>query len=441
MSNASNRTPVPRIHKLNLFHDLGYVPHPGQLAVHESKASRRVLACGVRWGKTKAAAMEGIAAALAPAERSIGWIVAPTYDLADRVFKEIEIAVLRSLRPYVVSLVESERRLVIRNLKGGLSEIRAKTADNPVSLLGEGLDWVIVDEAARLKPSIWNEHLSQRLLDKKGWALLISTPSGKGWFYEAFRRGQGRDPGYESWNCPSWSNPHLDKAQIEAERERLPERIFLQEYGAQFIEGAGSVFRYVRECATGELEPYSTNSERWYNGGLDLAKTEDFTVLVIGQERESGQDGKKRAHALFFDRFQRQDWAIQTGRVRAAADRFGKARLLVDSTGAGDPIFHDLRRAGCRVEPYLFTNASKNDLITNLALMLEQRSIVIPRPELWPELIEELEAFEYSITDSGNVRTSAPSGMHDDCVIALALFAWQVRPSRPQPRITIINFP
>ena len=71
-----------------------------------------------------------------------------------------------------------------------MSEVRGKTADNPVSLLGEGLDWLIVDEAARMKPMIWESHLSQRLIDKRGWALLISTPRGKGWFFDLFRRGQ-----------------------------------------------------------------------------------------------------------------------------------------------------------------------------------------------------------------------------------------------------------
>ena len=81
---------------------------------------------------------------------------------------------------------------MIRNLGGGLSEIRAKTADNPVSLLGEGLDWLIVDEAAQLKPAIWNSFLSQRLIDKQGWALLISTPRGKGWFYDAWLRAWAR---------------------------------------------------------------------------------------------------------------------------------------------------------------------------------------------------------------------------------------------------------
>ncbi len=53
----------------------------------------------------------------------------------------------------------------------------------------------------------------------------------------------------------------------------------------------------------------------------------------------------------------------------------------------------------------------------------------MPRPELWPEGIDELEAFEFTVTDAGNVCSGAPGGYHDDCVIALALAAWQLRPS------------
>jgi hypothetical protein len=406
------------LNKGALFHDLGYTPHPGQVRVHESAASRRVLACGVRWGKTLCAAMEGLAAAMAPAERSFGWVVAPTYDLADKVFREIELVVARHLRHRVLSLRENERRIVLRNMAGGVSEIRGKSADNPVSLLGEGLDWVIVDEAARMKPSIWESHLSQRLLDRRGWALLISTPRGKGWFYELYRRGQRRASDHESWNAPSWTNPHLDRSLIEAERGRLPERVFLQEYGAQFLEGSGSVFRHVRDCATGGwIAPMQ--APRFY-AGLDLARVEDYTVLVI-----LDQD----ARVAFVDRFHRIDWALQVERIRAAADRYRKPAMLVDSTGAGEPIYETLRRGGVRVQPYPFTQKSKAALIDNLAMMLERRQITLPRPRLWPEGIDELEAFEYSVTDNGSVRTGAPAAGHDDCVIALALAAWLRRPA------------
>ena len=359
--------------------------------------------------------MEAVVAALEPRKRSCGWVLGPTYDLADKIFREVIVVVMEHLRHRVITFKESEKRLLLRNMGGGVSEIRAKSADNPVSLLGEGLDWVIVDEAARLKPVIWQSHLSQRLIDKRGWALLISTPRGKGWFYDLFLRGQGRDPEYRSWNSPSWENPHLDRALIEDERERLPERVFNQEYGGQFLEGAGSVFRYVRDAARGQWDEPDTMA--YYYGGLDLAKIEDYTVLVI-----MSQDGK----VVYADRFHRLDWSVQINRIRAASERY-RARVLVDSTGAGEPIFESLRKAGCRVKAYPFTARSKSALIDNLALLLEQRRLILPKPDLWPHGIEELENFEYSISDAGHVRTSAPSGQHDDCVVALALAAWEMR--------------
>ena len=342
--------------------------------------------------------MEAVIAALEPRKRSCGWVLGPTYDLADKIFREVIVVVMEHLRHRIITFKESEKRLLLRNMGGGVSEIRAKSADNPVSLLGEGLDWLIVDEAARLKPVIWQSHLSQRLIDKRGWALLISTPRGKGWFYDLFLRGQGRDPEYRSWNSPSWENPHLDRALIEQERTRLPERVFNQEYGGQFLEGAGSVFRYVRDAATGEWD--EPDNLTYYYGGLDLAKVEDYTVLVI-----LNQDGK----VVFADRFHRLDWSVQINRIRTAAERY-RACVLVDSTGAGEPIFESLRKAGCRVKAYPFTARSKAALIDNLALLLEQRKLVLPKPDLWPHGIEELENFEYAISDAGHVRTSRALG-------------------------------
>ena len=131
-------------------------------------------------------------------------------------------------------------------------------------------------------------------------------------------------------------------------------------------------------------------------------------------------------------RISRQDWALQVNRVKAATDRYNKAVTYVDSTGAGEPVLESLRRAGCKVEPYAFTQRSKSALIDNLAMLLEQQAITLPKPSLWPEGIDELEAFEYSVTDRGGIRTGAPGGYHDDCVIGLGLAAWHFRPKPRQ---------
>jgi len=419
--------PRARIDKLRFFEDLGYQPHPGQLEIHLDEHPRRVVACGVRWGKTLCAAMEGLAAAMAPSERSIGWVTAPTYDLASKVFREIVLAAQRHLHHRVIKVTETPGLLRLRNMAGGVSEIRAKSAESPVSLLGEGLDWLIVDEASRLKPDIWQSHLSQRLIDKQGWALLISTPKGKGYFFDLYRRGQeNRDPVYVSWNNPSWTNPHLDADLIDEQRRQIPERVFAQEYGAQFVEGAGAVFRYVREAATGEF--LGPEKGACYFGGLDLAKVEDYTVFVILD---------KEGRVVAFDRFNRLDWSIQVQRIQALAERYNNVEIHIDSTGAGEPIYEALKKDGCQVRGYAFTQKSKAALVDHLAIKLEKRELVLPKPELVPELVEELEAFEYSVSDQGNISSSAPYGYHDDCVIALALAAWSLKRGDRRPSIPV----
>lgn len=427
MADAALSLPARAIDRAALFREVGYSPHPGQASVHESLASRRVLACGVRWGKTTAAAMDGVAAALEFGERRVGWIVAPSYELANKVFREIHRVFVEHFPHRIMIQRAHDLELHVINLSGGTCEIRGKTADNPTNLLGEGLDWLIVDEASRLKPVIWQSYLSQRLVDKQGWALLISTPRGKGWFYDMHRRGVAgshhKKPEYESWNSPSWENPLLRRDFIEAERGRLPEVVFRQEYGAEFMEGAGQVFRNVRELAFGVfIEPMHTydgkpDPHRSYCAGLDLARTVDYTVLVIMDDLRQ---------VVFVDRFTRLDWSLQGKRLVAALERYGNPPCLVDSTGAGEPVYEGLLALGVNAKPYPFSNASKNALVNNLALACERRDIVLPTADLCPELVDELESFQYSVTDAGAVKTGAPTGYHDDCVIALALACWEL---------------
>jgi hypothetical protein len=173
---------------------------------------------------------------LEPRKRSLGWIVAPSHDLVDRVFRRIVEIAETHLKHRVREISPREQRIVITNLGGGTSEVRGKSADRPYSLLGEGLDWMVADEAAQLSRDVWDEYLSQRLVDRRGWALLISTPKGPGWFFRMYRRGlKGKDSDYESWSLPSITNPYLDAATIEGERARLSGDTYRQEYLGEFI--------------------------------------------------------------------------------------------------------------------------------------------------------------------------------------------------------------
>ena len=205
-------------------------------------------------------------------------------------------------------------------------------------------------------------------------------------------------------------------------------RAFLPAYFSRGISGQcffpHQDFALVREQSDERCQPYIYIYIYIY-AGLDLAKVEDYTVLTI-------LDSDCRV--VFADRFHRIDWAQQVQRIQAATDRYSSANVFVDSTGAGEPIYESLCRAGVRAKGYAFTQRSKAALIDNLSLLFEQRKIEIPTAKLWPEGIDELESFEYSVTDRGNVRTGAPASYHDDCVIGLALAAWHFRP-RPSRKL------
>jgi hypothetical protein len=114
-----------------------------------------------------------------------------------------------------------------------------------------------------------------------------------------------------------------------------------------------------------------------------------------------------------FERWQHEPWSVTTDRVGRLV---GSMPALIDSTGVGDPIVEELDRRLPQVEGFKFTQTSKQQLMEGLAAGIQQRQVFYPEGPVR----QELESFEYEPTRTG-VRDTAPEGMHDDCVVALAL--------------------
>lgn len=402
-------TDIAAMSKLEFFKWLGYVPHAGQAEMHNSKARYRLMACGTRWGKSLSAAMEILNAMRIPDSRY--WIVAPTYDLTEKVFRVLHAtAVTSKLNKYIEKESYTEKYLKLM----WDSEVKGKTAENPISLAGEELDGVAFDEGPACKEDIWTFYVRERLTDRKGWALFIGTPKGRNWYYKMFLKG--KDPlqkQYESWHFTTYDNPYIDNEEIEAAKSELPGRAFDQEYMAIFLSEADAVFRNIREAITPNcLEP--PKSEHIYVGGMDLGKYQDYNVLTIADYSNN--------QIVYYDRWYRTDWTLTYDRVAAALRRYNGATIWVDSTGIGDPIYETLSKApyNLRVKSYKFTNQTKEHLIDNLAWFFENRQLKIPDV---PEMINELEIFEYKITGTGKYTFNAPVSYHDDIVISLGLTA------------------
>ena len=344
------------------------------------------------------------------------WIVAPTF----RQVKEICWVRLKQILRFDPSWIFNEQELSavhpVINTKLAL-----KGSDNEDSLRGVGCTSMGVDEAAMIKRNVWPEILRPMLADTQGPCLFISTPKGRNWFYDLYIQ---KTPEWKAWHYPTSINGYISPDEIAQAKKDMSERLFLQEFMAEFLDEDTGVFKKIRQCAIGQRrEP---TQGRFYLMGVDLAKTQDFTVLTV-------IDSVTR-EVVAKERFQDVSWKEQKIRIQALALKYNRALCIVDSTGLGDPIYEDLMNSGVSCEGYKFTNDTKCKLIENLAIAIEQRLITFPPDE---DLLDELRSYEYTITDQGRIKYSAPEGKHDDCVISLGLAVWGIRHMMKEAQVLI----
>ena len=199
---------------------------------------------GRRSGKSFLAAHEIIPWLLTPNTR--GWIVAPNYNLGQKVAREVKRIILRDLRLPVESKKEISGDLYFMRLSGLNSEIAVRSADSPESLIGEGVDYLVIDEMALISQQVYEMLLRPTLADRQGWALFLSTPRGYNYFEQLYRQGgDPKHPEWESWQVPSWQSPFF-KDDIEELKRTMTRETFLQEIGAEFTSFAGKVFDFDR---------------------------------------------------------------------------------------------------------------------------------------------------------------------------------------------------
>ncbi len=375
--------------------------HSGQERVAHHPARFHVLACGRRWGKTRLGSLRCTAVAL---EGGRAWWVAPSYPMAS-----IGWRLIKRLAQQIPGMEKREVDRII-SLPGG-GTVQVKSADNPDSLRGEGLNFLVMDECAFIKEAAWSEALRPALSDRLGHAMFISTPKGRNWFWRLWQRGQEGGAEWQSWQLPTADNPYIVPSEIEAARLNLPERIFAQEYLAEFIDDAGGVFRRIMDAAIAKAQE-RTYKDHQYVMGVDWGKYNDFTVLALIDAATN--------ELVALDRFNQIDYALQIGRLMALYERFEVTSIVAERNSMGEPLIEQLQREGLPVSPFITTNASKAEAIDALALAFERGDIKI-LPD--PVLIGELQAYEMERLPSGLLRYSAPEGMHDDTVMALAL-AW-----------------
>lgn len=366
-------------------------PHAGQQAVIDGAKRFNVLQCGRRFGKTALAINRVVDCMLRGGK--VGWF-APTYKLLDEVWREL-VVIVGSLNP-VVNV--AQKRLELPT--GG--SIEFWSLEKAGAGRSRKYHRIVIDEASLIRDldQAWNAAIRPTLTDFKGDAWILGTPKGRDMFHRLYVRGSDDAyPAWAAWRMPTTSNPYIDPAEVEDARREMPPAAFNQEYLGEPADDGGNPFGIdaIREC----VAPMSNGPA--IVGGADLAKSHDWTVHA-----QLTADGR----VCHLDRWQ-SDWGQTRSKL---VSQIGQVRTLTDSTGVGDPIVEDLIRAGANVEGFKFSSTSKQQLMEGLAAAIQQR--LIRFPDGW--LVNELELFEYQYA-RGGVKYSAPQGVHDDGVMALAL--------------------
>jgi len=379
------------------------LPTQMQQRVIDNPAKRKVVCTGRRSGKTT---MGAIVACCALLKRQNVLIASTSQDQSDIFWRYVT----RWLAPLVSQGLIKQNKTK-RTMEFGLSLLRVRTGSDADILRGFDCDILILDECAYLDPAAWYEVGAPMMADRDGTTYFYSTPARKNWFYILYQRAVADATGrWAAFHATTHDNPHLSASAVADLAGDMTADAYQQEIMAQFLEGAGQVFRNVEECATAvRCFPYPGR----FIMGVDTAQQTDYSVFTV-------LDANTR-RMVDFDRFHRVAWSVYRDRVAAMRERWNCHSIIFETNSIGGPNFEALANDGLPVVAFETTAQSKPPLIESLVLAFERQEIAVLND---PVLLGELGAFERKVSPAtGRSQYSAPEGLHDDCVMSLAL-AW-----------------
>jgi hypothetical protein len=335
------------------------------------------------------------------------WWVAPTLPVAKIAYRRIKRAIPRHLYKF------NDTDSYITLINGAV--IWFKGSDKPDSLYGEDVYAAVVDEASRCKEDAWIA-LRSTLTATKGPVRVIGNVKGKhNWAYRLARKaeqGVMRDAAYFRLTANDAIEAGIfSNSEVEEAKQHMPESAWKELYYAEAADDGSNPFGWdaINDC-TVELAAWEQDLKDHPSDtmcyGADFGRAQDYTVAI-------GLD--KHYRVTRWDRFQRPWRETRQDVMRLV----GAIPVWGDSTGVGDSVVEELQRDGCPVIGVPFSQPMKQKLMEELRSAIQQRKLRIPKGVI----TDELESFEYTYIggDQGRVRYSAPEGLHDDCVMSLAL--------------------
>jgi hypothetical protein len=380
-----------------------------QKEVFNSPSRFKIVAAGRRCGKSRLSAITLLIEGLNCPEGAAVMYIAPTLGQARAIIWDL----IHDLGRQVIKSSHINN-LEITLING--RKIMVRGADNPDSLRGMSLTYVVLDEVAFIKQDIWEKVIRASLSDRKGRALFISTPSGRNWFYDIYKLGmEETDEEWRSWHYTTKDNETIDPKEIDAAERTLSSFAFKQEYLSSFDNAGSDVFK--EAWFKTAPEPKSGS----YVVAIDLAGFEDVaknagaakkrldeTAIAIVKITDNGNWWVKRIDHGRWDIMKTAVSilkAIREVQPIATGIEQGALRLAVL------PYVSDLMRKNnvyTHISELSHGNKRKIDrVVWSLQGLMEHGRISFNEDEDWKEFKDQLIMFP-------------TAGVHDDLVDALS---------------------
>ena len=277
---------------------------------------------------------------------------------------------------------------------------------------------LILDECAYLSED--EIYATLPLINAHNAPLLIaSTPFiSDGYYYKMFTKGVTSPT--DKLKSFDWSKePEIDRfltpERKEFYRQTMSRSKYITEVLGQFLSDDGILFRNIEACCTDERPEVSGK----LYVGVDWGSGTENDYTAIAVVNNNGEEcGLYVTNNL--SPMAQIEWVSAI--IKDLATKATIAKLTCEANSIGAVYIDALKQkigGKIKINEFVTTNKSKQDLVTTLQLALENKDITLMRDE---EQLNQLRSYEAQINPrTKNISYNGKAGIHDDIVIALML--------------------
>jgi len=215
--------------------------HQKQKNIVKSKARFKVVRAGRRSGKSTLEIEDMLFFAMAKGDRNVFYI-APTQRQARSIIWEA----LKSRLAGIGEINESRLEVKVPTRDGKHSYIFIAGWENRENFRGMKAHKEVFDEVDTMKNFFigWQEIFRPALTDTGGCATFIGTPKAENPNLRRLEKMAETDTDYEVFHFTTNDNPHIPPEELVKARQELDPDTYKQEFLAEYLDNAGSLFRY-----------------------------------------------------------------------------------------------------------------------------------------------------------------------------------------------------